>query len=276
MFPDLVRAFAVLFTARRSRAAVVALLITMAAVPVAELLVIRTFSHLIVNGPNEYERDRSAVFVSTALFFAGFAATRGLHHLVRFWRVRVFRKGFAGSGLQRTHGQASWEWALAFELSTVCVGLTQVLTFGGLFLWINPVVGVVNAALCAIALIAISSLYQRQLTKQFGFVREGSTPGSTTVSQRIATRVFAAEVGSIFATVALALMMALVLWRTLTRDLPPADAIVLFLGLRLLYGHLAALSPSVMRFARASSRRPIARRRRPHVVRHMSMEDSRS
>jgi hypothetical protein len=36
---------------------------------------------------------------------------------------------------------------------------------------------------------------------------------------------------------------------------------VLFLGLRLLYGHLGALSPSVMRFARDSVRRNAAQAR---------------
>jgi hypothetical protein len=255
MFRDLVRAFGALFTARRSRVAVAVLLVTMAAVPVAELLVIRTFSHLIIKGPHEYETDRGAVLASSAWFFAGFGVTRGLHHLVRFWRVRVFHNGFRSSGLQQTHGQASWEWALAFELSTVCVGLIQVITFGALFVWINAIVGLANAALCALALVAISKIYDRQLVKQFGFAKEGSRPGSTSVGERIATRVFAAEVGAVFATLALALMMALILWRTVTSQLADADAIVLFLGLRLLYGHLGALSPSVMRFARASSRR---------------------
>jgi hypothetical protein len=177
--------------------------------------------------------------------------------------VRVFRRGFQSSGLQQSPGQASWEWALAFELSTVSVGLIQVFTFGALFVWINTTVGVANALLCTVALLAISRIYARQLSKQFGFVAEGNRPGSTAISERIATRVFAAEVGSIFATLALALMMALVLWRTLGNHLVAADAIVLFLGLRLLYGHLATLSPSVMRFARASSRNPGTRIRRP-------------
>jgi hypothetical protein len=259
LFPDLTRAFAGLFTERRSRAAVLVLLLTMAAIPVAELGVIRTFSHLIIAGPAEFQTDRGAVITSTAVFFVGFGVTRGLHHLARFWRVRVFRKGFESSGLQRTHGQASWEWAQGFELSTISVGLIQVLTFGVLFVWINPVIGAVNAALCAGALIAISRLYNRQFAKQFRFANEGAKPGSTAVSERIATRIFAAEFGSVIATASMALMMLVVVWRTLTRHLSGADGVVLFLGLRLLYGHLGALAPSVMRFARDSVRRNAAR-----------------
>jgi hypothetical protein len=258
MFPDLVRAFAGLFTERRSRAAVLVLVLTMAAIPVAELGVIRTFSKLIIDGPEEFQTNRGAVLGSTVVFFIGFAITRGLHHLVRFWRVRVLRKGFESSGLQRTPGQASWEWAQAFELSTVTVGLIQVFTFSALFMWINPLVGLVNAGLCAISLVSISGLYGRQLAKQSRFAEEGMKPGSTAVSARIATRVFAAEFGSLIATGSMALMMLVVLWRTLTGHLPGTDGVVLFLGLRLLYGHLGALAPSVMRFARDSVRRHAA------------------
>jgi hypothetical protein len=261
MFRDLVRAFAELFTERRSKAAVVALLLAMAAIPVAELGVIRTFSQLIINGPGQYQTDRGAVVANAVAFFVGFGITRGLHHFVRFWRVRVFRKGFESSGLQRTHGQASWEWAQGFEVSTVTVGLIQVFTFSALFLWINPIVGFVNAALCAGALATISRLYKRQLAKQSGFAEEGTKPGATAVSHRIATRVFAAEFGSVIATTAMALMMIVVLWRTVIGNLSGADGVVLFLGLRLLYGHLGALSPSVMRFARDSVRRNAAQAR---------------
>lgn len=258
MFVDLVGAFRGLFTERRSRIAVLALLLTMAAIPVAELGVIRTFSKLIIDGPGEYRTDRHAVVVSATVFFAGFALTRGLHHLVRFWRVRVFRRGFESSGLQRTHGTASWEWAQSFELSTVTVGLVQVVTFSALFLLINPVVGLVNAVLCAAAVGVIGALYKRQLAKQTTFAEEGTRPGSTAVSQRIATRVFAAEFGSVIATASMALMMLVVLWRTVTGRLSGSDGVVLFLGLRLLYGHLGALAPSVMRFARDSVRRRAA------------------
>jgi hypothetical protein len=258
MFGDLVSAFRGLFTEPRSRVAVLVLLLTMAAIPVAELGVIRTFSKLIIAGPTEYRTDRAAVISSAAVFFVGFGVTRALHHLARFWRVRVFRKGFESSGLQRTHGQASWEWAQGFELSTVSVGLIQVLTFSALFLVISPVVGIVNAVLCAAALVAISGLYKRQLAKQSGFAAEGARPGSTAVSVRIATRVFAAEFGSVIATTSMALMMLVVLWRTVTGHLAAADGVVLFLGLRLLYGHLGALAPSVMRFARDSVRRSAA------------------
>ncbi|MDT4916307.1 MAG: hypothetical protein QOI15_473 [Pseudonocardiales bacterium] len=273
MFADLLRAFRGLFTAPRSRLAVLALLLTMAAIPVAELGVIRTFSQLIIEGPTQYRTDREAVLASAVVFFAGFGVTRGLHHLVRFWRVRIFRRGFESSGLQRNHGAASWEWAQSFELSNVSVGLIQVVTFSALFLVMNPVVGLVNAAFCTAAVAAIAALYRRQLAVQTRFAAEGVGSGSTAISARIAARLFAGEFGSVVATVSMALMMLVVLWRTVTGHLSGADGVVLFLGLRLLYGHLGALAPSVMRFARDSVRRQAAHDRATAVAMEV-VEDS--
>src|SRR3954469_1106773 len=115
LFRNLKVAFGELFTERRSQVSMVTLMLLMAAIPVAELGVIRQFATLIIDGPKEFKTDRSQVVLDATIFFVGFAVTRGLHHLVRFWRVRVFKAGFLASGLQRTHGTASWEWAQSFE-----------------------------------------------------------------------------------------------------------------------------------------------------------------
>jgi hypothetical protein len=266
LFRNLRVAFGELFTERRSQVSMVTLMLLMAAIPVAELGVIREFATLIINGPKEYKTDRSQVVLHSTVFFVGFAITRGLHHLIRFWRVRVFKKGFLASGLQRTHGTASWEWAQSFELSTVTVGLIQVVTFSVLFFFLNVTVAVVNVATCIIALTLVAGLYKRQLANQTRYAAEGLKPGSTPISDRIATRVFAAEFGSVTATTSMALLMIVVLWRTVTGNLVAGDAVVLFLGLRLLYGHLGALAPSVMRFARDSVRRETARVRAETTV----------
>jgi hypothetical protein len=57
------------------------------------------------------------------------------------------------------------------------------------------------------------------------------------------------------ASLAMVLVLVYMLFRTLDGEIDSADAIVLFLGLRLLSGQLSTLSASVMRFARASARR---------------------
>ena len=261
MIRDLSSAFSGLFTERRSRAAVLALLLAMATIPVAELAVIRTFSQLVIDGPALYAADRAAAVRKTVVFFAGFGVTRALHHGVRFWRVRVFRKGFESSGLQRSHGEASWEWAQGFELSIICVAVIQVATLSALFFWLDAWVGAANVLACAGALVLFSKLYSRQLAKQRVFAAEGQSARATSVSERITARIFAAEYGAAIATATMAAMLLIVLWRVLDAQLAGTDAVVLFLAVRLLYGHLSAVSPSAMRFARDSVRRELAQAR---------------
>lgn len=83
----------------------------------------------------------------------------------------------------------------------------------------------------------------------------GSRPGTVAIAQRVGGRIRDAELGAVLASVAMGLVLVCMLLRTLSGDLDSADAIVLFLGLRLLSTQLGTLSASVMRFARASARR---------------------
>lgn len=255
MVSHLLSAFRTLFTTRRGRVAVGTLVVVMAAVPVAEMLVIRMFSTLITDGPDMLDEDRAGVITAIVVFFAAMAATRGIQHLAKFQRVRVFRTGFEASPAKRTPSQESWEYALAFELSGVLVSLVQVLTFSVLFIVVDWQTGLVNALICALVLAAVSVIFRRQLGLQRGYAKMGGKPGSTAISERVGGRIRDAEIGSLLASVALMAALGLVLVRVLGESVDPADAIVLFLGLRLLYGQLASLSGAMMRFARASARR---------------------
>ena len=254
MVRHLVRAFGELFVDRRSRLAVVALVVVVAAVPAAEMLAARLFSELIMNGPEMYRTDPGGVVLRVSGFFVAFALTRGAHHLVRVGRVRVFRKGFEASGRTRSRSQESWEWAMAFELSTVLAGLVQVATFVALFLVLDLVTGLANLGVVAAVLWLVSTIFGRQLVRQQDYVRMGNRPGTVAVAQRVDSRIRDAESGAAIATAGMVVVLGAVLLRVLHADVSSADAIVLFLGLRLLYGQLGTLSAGVMRFARASAR----------------------
>jgi hypothetical protein len=255
MLTHLLRTFRRLFTTRKSRAAVCLLIAVTAAVPVAEMLVLRLFSSLIIDGPEMFAKDANAAILKIALFFLAFAITRGAHHLVRLTRVRVFRAGFEASGRIRSPSQESWEWALAFELSGVLVSLVQAMTFSALFVFIDWPVGILNVFLTMVVLAMVSAIYRRQLDMQRDFVKMGSRPGAVAISQRVGGRIRDAEFGGMLASLAMVLVLVYMLFRTLDGEIDSADAIVLFLGLRLLSGQLSTLSASVMRFARASARR---------------------
>lgn len=254
MLAHLLDAFRRLFTTRKSRVAVGLLIVVTAAVPVSEILVLGLFSSLIIDGPETFTQDTRAALFKIGIFFLAFGITRGAHHLVRLGRVRVFRDGFEASGRTRSPSQESWEWALAFELTGVLVSLVQAVTFSALFLFIDWPTGIVNVFVSIIVLALVSAIYRRQVGLQKDYVKMGSRPGTVAISQRVGVRIRDAEVGAMLASVAMVLVLVCMLLRTLSGDIDSADAIVLFLGLRLLSGQLGTLSASVMRFARASAR----------------------
>lgn len=256
MFRQLFLTFKSLFTTAGGRAVVIGMILLIALVPVAELLVIRMFSHLITSGQRIYAEDPDRIYRQAALFFVLFAVTRALHHWSRFARVLAVRRAFRASEASSQASRAAWEWALAFELSIVTVALVQASLLTILFIVLDGVVGIVNAVIVVIVLALISVLYSRNLTKQIGYVKS-NTPTPTEVGDRVSQRLRDAELGAALASFAMAFALAAVLLFTLKGRIAASDAIVMLLGMRLLYGQLSQLSGGAMRFGRASARRGV-------------------
>lgn len=254
MFTDFAKAFAQLFTTPRSRFAVSGLLLTMAMLPVSELVVTRMFSHLILHGPARYQVDPTGVVRDAVTFFVAYALARALHHLIRLNRVRVFRRGFDSSDHQRAASQEAWGWAAAFELSTALVSLIQITAFCILFAVVELGSGVTNLVIVGGVLTLVASIYRRQLHRQIRYLTEGQKSGRTAIGDRVGKRIRDAELGAIVATLAMALSLAVVLYRAVDGKVAGADAFVLFIGLRMLYSQVGNLSASAMRFARVKAR----------------------
>lgn len=256
MFRQLYLTFKSLFTTTGGRVVVIGMILLIALVPVAELLVIRMFSHLITSGQEIYAEDPNRIYRQAVLFFVLFALTRALHHWSRFARVLAVRFAFRSAKGSAQASSAAWEWALAFELSIVTVALVQATLLTILFIVLDGVVGIVNAVIVLIVLALISVIYTRNLTKQIGYVKS-NTPTPTEVGDRVRQRLRDAEVGAALASFAMAIALAAVLLFTLRGRIGASDAIVMLLGMRLLYGQLSQLSGGAMRFGRASARRGV-------------------
>ena len=254
MIGHLLAAFQRLFITRKSRVAVSLLIILTAAVPASEMLVLTLFSSLIIEGPQAFVDDPMGVAFKVGAVIVAFGLSRGTNHLVRLGRVRVYRDSFEEAGRVRTPSQESWEWALAFELSSVLVSLVQVITFGALILLVDWPTGILNGLATVVVLVLLSAIYYRQLDLQKGYVRTGNRAGSIAISRRVGGRLRAAEFGAMLASISMVVVLLYMLIRTIGGDVDSADAIVLFLALRLSSGQLTTLSASMMRFARASAR----------------------
>ncbi|MFL6021699.1 MAG: hypothetical protein ACJ72O_00015 [Marmoricola sp.] len=256
MFSDFRKAFGELFSTTRGRSEVSGMLLLMALLPVSELVVTRMFSHLILRDhPQEmYAREPHAFLRSAGIFFLAFALSRGLHHLVRLNRVRIFRRAFDASAEQRPASKEAWSWAGAFELSTAMVGLIQVAAFCGLFFWVSPIFGIANLVIVTGVMSTIAFIYRHQLTAQMTWLGSGKPPGQGEVGMRVGRRIRDAELGAVVASFAMACSLGAVLFTAAKGKVGGADAFVLFIGLRMLYSQVGNVSASAMRFARVKAR----------------------
>ncbi|GGK67383.1 hypothetical protein [Ornithinimicrobium pekingense] len=253
MLGHLMTALRRLFPSRWARLEVVGLVLVMAAVPIVEMLVIRLFSDLVIHGPQQL-RDGADVTTAVALFLAALAVARLMHHLVRIARVGVFRRRFEQLEATRTASRQSWDWALALELSGVLVSIVQVVAFCVLFLVLDPLVALANVVVVVVVLAVVGRFYSGELHRQQDYVTMGSRPGSTPINDRVGGRIKIAELGALLGSAGMALVLVLVLVRTLGGEIASSDAVVFFLGLRLLYGQVGTYSAGIMRFARAAAR----------------------
>lgn len=250
MFRDIFAAFGRQFPNWRIRALMIALIVLMAAIPVGELLVLQIFSTLLVEGPRALAGQEGVVIGLLAVFFIGFAITRGLHHMTKFWRVQLFRRAFAAQQAQTGVEIVGWQWAVAFGVSALIADLVQVVALVGLLLFLDVVVGVVCALLLFVVLVQLSALYRRQIRVQ----RQLMESTVRDVEAPIRERVFSAEFSAVATSVATGVALALVVWRTFTGALLLATAIVLAMALRIFFSRVSGLAPTLMRFARDSLR----------------------
>lgn len=250
MFRDIFAAFGRQFPNWRIRALMIALIVLMAAIPVGELLVLKIFSTLLVEGPTQLAGQSGVVLGLLAVFFIGFAITRGLHHMTKFWRVQLFRRAFAAQQAETGIDIVGWQWAVAFGVSALIADLVQVVALVGLLFFLDVVIGAVCAVLTVIVLIQLSALYRRQIRVQTALmestVRDVEAP--------IRERVFSAEFSAVATSIATGVALAIVVWRTFTGALLLATAIVLAMALRIFFSRVAGLAPVLMRFARDSLR----------------------
>lgn len=253
MLGHLLHALRRLFQSRGARAEVCLLVLVMAAVPVVELVVVRLFSDLAIDGPGRWRSEDPRLMWQIVGFLVAMAGARGLHHLVRIVRVSRFRRRFEELEA-RSPSRQSWDWALALELSTVLVSLVQTVAFCLLFLLLDPVTGAVNGVVVLVVLTVLARLYRRELARQQSYVASGTRPGSASIDERVGGRIRISEVGAAAGSLGMGLVLVLVLGRTLGGQLSSADAIVFFLACRLLYGQLGAFSAGIMRFSRAAAR----------------------
>ncbi len=245
---ELITAFRDLFPRGKHSIYLLGLVLIAAIIPVTELAITKLFTDLIVHAASY---TSTQITIQVVLFFTLFAITRLAHFGHKVYRVRVFDKAFKGYDKERSKQKESWEWALAFELSTVLGALTQLLIFATFFTVLNPLFGGVNFVILLASLQVIGVIFGRQVHQQKKFFWAKQKQKDVAASDRVGSRVKSGEVGTLLASVGMVLLMAFLIFLGLSGYAQPSDLIVLFLGARMQNSTLSQISTGLMRFARA-------------------------
>jgi hypothetical protein len=234
-------------------------------VPLTQLFVIRIFSTMIMHGKGE---SLTHVAVNFCLFFVLF----GLSHLATYWqktyRVKVFNSALNSRPGERSKMTESWDWALSFETNNLLHTLTQVIVLAIYFMIVYWQAGIVNFALILLTMLFIKNMFKKQTATQEGFALAQRRKETVTALAKVGARIKSAEIATLVASGAFVVSLVVLLFFNFFGGLPPADAVLLFLGFRMQNSNLAQTSSSLMRFARAK-----ALSEAPHKFKNLKLEE---
>lgn len=245
---ELTRATKLLIPNNKLRAQLFLLVLIAAAIPVSELLVAKLFADLVIEGAS---RSIAQNLVSIGIFAGLFVITRVANYLQKTYRVRFFDKSFDADSRERTLSKESWEWALALEMVNVFTFFTQLLVIVVFFFALSPWFALGNLVLIAIVLQIMGSQFKKQLRTQAEFVEKRKNKEKVSPAERLGSRIQSAELATLLSSVAVVIMLAVLVFMSIEGVVTVANAIVLFLGMRLQNTSFASLSSGLMRFARA-------------------------
>lgn len=221
-----------------------------AAIPLADLLVMKIFTDVVL-GLDGTVPSPSAIAAPVVAFATLFLVTRVAHYGQRLYRVTLFTQAFQSDPRPRRPAEEGWRWALGLELVSLVTGVIQVGAVAVFFLALAPAFGVVNVAVVAVLLHVLAGIFGRQLDTQREFVVHSRARAPAAASLKVRTRITSAERGGLGSAGLTLVQLAVLLGMALTGVVSAADTIVLYLGLRLQGSTLSTLSGSAMRFARA-------------------------
>lgn len=245
---ELSRATKLLIPTNKLRAQLFLLVLIAAAIPVSELLVAKLFADLVIEGA---ARSIAENLISIGIFAGLFVTTRVANYLQKTYRVRFFDKSFDADDRERTLSKESWEWALALEMVNVFTFFTQLLVIVVFFFALSPWFALGNLVLIAIVIQIMGGQFKKQLRTQAEFVAKRKNKEKVSPAERLGSRIQSAELATLLSSVAVVIMLAVLVFMSIEGVVTVANAIVLFLGMRLQNTSFASLSSGLMRFARA-------------------------
>jgi hypothetical protein len=235
-----------LFPVRRDRMVVLGLVVLAAVVSMTELAATQLFAVLILP---ESDRSTTLTAVLVVLFLLFFGGLRIVNFLREKYRINVFERALADSGLSKVSD--SWRWAMAMEVTSILSTMGRIAVVMVACLVLAPLFGAAVVVGVALVGVAVSLLYRRQLSVQREFRAAQLAYRSIDNATKVRTRVIAGETGALFGYAGIVALIGVLLWMILTGVVEPATGFVLFIALRMLGQTLTEVAKGLMRYVRA-------------------------
>lgn len=244
-------ALTTLFTTRKTKLVLLFLVLLASLISVSELLVTHLFTSIILDrDPKDVIQTQLNLF----LLFLFLALTRLGHYLQRIYRLKLFKRSFEKEENSKTQSEQSWQWALAFELSTILGVFLQLIAMAIFFAFLNFRFALINLIIVIVVLQLISRLFSKQVSLQKTFHESTNTTSQVPNSEKVITRIKSGEIGTLISGASFLLLIGLLIFFAFDALISPAHSIVLFFGIKIQSTSLSTLSTSLMRFARARAK----------------------
>lgn len=237
-----------LFPKGKFRAILLGLVLLSSAISVSELLVAKLFT-TIISGEDKLTSQQ--MILNTGILLLFFTLTRVGHFFQKIYRVNVFEGSIKSANLKSSQSQESWQWSLAFEVTSLLSLITQLIVVSAFFFTLNVVFSVINLISMIIIFQIYGALFKHQLRAQRGFRESRKAKEIISNSVRVATRIKSGEVGALASGLGMIILLTILVYLSYKGHLNTADTIVFFFGLKMQTSNLANFSAGLMRFARA-------------------------
>ncbi len=246
---EMIAGFRHLFPRGRFRFVLIVLSLIAAGISVSELLVMKFFATLVLH---EGDYDNTKLAIAATGFFAFFVITRVGQFYQRNYRVKAFARSFRAAKKDRTVKEENREWAMAFELTNVVSLGTQLVAIIAFFLFLNPMLAVINAFVLMVILQVVGGIFRKQIAEHAQLNALGAK--KVRADKRYGIRIKAAETGALISGAGTLFLLALLLFLSIDGQITPANTLVVFLGVRLQNSVISNASRSLMRYAKSNSR----------------------
>ena len=239
-----------LFQTRKLRLTMLGLVLLAAIISISELAVAKLFTQIIY-AESEYSSKQLILIVG--FFFIFYAMTRLGQFFQKIYRLRVFDKAFQHSDEDLSYSRESWRWSLAIELSNILSTFAQIFVTTFIFFYFNWIFGLIDLFIVFTVLTIYGRFFGKQLEAQRGFIAAKRAKKPIASSVRVGTRIKMGEQGILISGAAMIILLAALLYFSYQGGISAANAVVLFLGLRMQNASLSGIAVGLMRFARARS-----------------------